>query len=227
MMAVCAISHEAPMSHDTSKPVSSPEQQRYGLWFWLLLGIVALVAIGLLQYRAERSNPEKSSLVGHRLPQLELEPLTGAKRSIGLDDLTGHVTLMDFWGTWCPPCRQELPHLAVLAAKHKDAPGFQVFAVSCGGAGREDIDELRANTTEFLQDRQLDLPTYADPQGFTRMGIEMIGGFEGYPTTLVIDRQGMIRGAWLGYRPGDERDIGRVVAEVLNEGAAGDTNPKR
>ncbi len=197
---------------------ADPKSQPYGIWFWLLLGVAVLVAVGLLLDRAERA-PEirQSSLVGHRLPHLQLAPLNGAERSIGLDDLTGHVTLLDFWGTWCPPCREEIPHIATLAAKYKDAPGFQVLAVSCGTDDREDVGELRADTFEFLQQQHLDLPTYFDPQAFTRQGIDMIGGFQGYPTTLVLDRQGIIRGAWVGYQTGDERDIERVIAELLKK----------
>src|SRR5436305_7290789 len=129
----------------TARGQARVKNQPHGIGFWLLLGAAALVVIALFEFRGEPGpQPRQSSLVGHRLPQLQLSPLTGTERSIGADDLTGHVTLLDFWGTWCPPCREEIPHIATLAAKYKDAPGFQVLAVSCGGgADREDIGELR------------------------------------------------------------------------------------
>ena len=76
--------------------------------------------------------------VGRKLPQLELKPLTGDGRPVSLEDLKGRVTLIDFWGTWCPPCAEELPHIAALATRFSGQLDFQVLAVSCGPDNRNE-----------------------------------------------------------------------------------------
>jgi cytochrome c biogenesis protein CcmG/thiol:disulfide interchange protein DsbE len=152
--------------------------------------------------------------VGRRLPHLDLKPLTGEGKPVSLGDLEGRVTLIDFWGTWCPPCREEFPHIAALAAHFRNRPDFQVLAVSCGG-GEEDFNVIADETRAFLESYKIDLPTYKDPGGYSRRGIDMVSGFQGYPTTLVLDRQGIIRGLWFGYRRGYEQQIEKLVAELL------------
>jgi len=155
--------------------------------------------------------------VGRRLPQLELKPLTGGGSPVSLVDLEGRVTLLDFWGTWCGPCVEEVPHLAVIAEKFRGHADFLMLPVSCGGGGREDFAELAANTQAFLTVRQLTMPTYIDPGGYSRHGVDMVAGFQGYPTTIVLDRRGVIRGFWIGYYGGDERQVEKLVGELLDE----------
>ena len=145
---------------------------------------------------------------------MQLQPLTGDGKPLGLKNLAGKVVLLDFWGTWCPPCREELPHIVELADKYRDRADFQLLAVSCG-AGDDDPHSLRAATESFLANRKLDISTFFDPQGYTRLQVEKVAGFEGYPTTLVLDRQGIIRGLWVGYEPGTENEIGALVAKLL------------
>jgi thiol-disulfide isomerase/thioredoxin len=152
--------------------------------------------------------------VGKRLPGLDLKPLTGDGKPVALGDLEGRVTLIDFWGTWCPPCREEFPHIAALSAQYGNRPDFQLLAVSCGG-GEEDYTALADETKAFLENYKIDLPTYKDPGGYSRRAVDMVAGFRGYPTTLVLDRQGIIRGLWFGYRAGYEQQIEKLVAELL------------
>jgi thiol-disulfide isomerase/thioredoxin len=154
--------------------------------------------------------------IGQPIPQLSLKPLTGDSKPIELSSLAGRVVLIDFWGTWCPPCAEELPHVAAIAAKYDGRADFLCLPVSCGG-GAEKHDDLRDETIAFLQGYKLDLATYWDPGTYTRFGVEMAAGFSGYPTTIVLDRHGIIRGLWVGYRRGDERQIERCVAEQLDK----------
>jgi cytochrome c biogenesis protein CcmG/thiol:disulfide interchange protein DsbE len=183
----------------------------------LLIFVAAAVAIALIfEMSTSSDSGTHHRSVGHRLPHLDLKPLTGAGKPVALGDLEGRVTLIDFWGTWCPPCVEEFPHIAALAAKYGDRSDFKVLAVSCGGAEENGQAALAEQTEAFLQSYRIDLPTYRGPGGFSRQAVGMVAdGFGYYPTTLVLDRQGIIRGMWVGYRRGYEQQIEKLVVELL------------
>ena len=128
---------------------------------------------------------------------------------------TGKVTLLNFWGTWCPPCRRELPGIARLAARLADDPRFQLVAVSCGSGGRDEIEALAARTRAFLDERQIGIDPWADPDGLARMVVADTLGFNAFPTTYLIGPEGIVRGVWVGYRPRDEADMARAVVSLL------------
>lgn len=204
---------------DANEPRDEPTGRRRGnLMAWLVFGAAAL-AIGLVfQFSGTDEIGAHHPAVGRRLPQLELKPLTGDGRPVSLADLDRRVTLIDFWGTWCPPCAEELPHIATLAAKYSGQPDFQVLAVSCGSDNRnEDFAAIAEQTEAFIRNFKINLPTYKDPGSVSRRGVDLVAGFSGYPTTMVLDRRGVIRGLWFGYRPGYERQIEKLVAELLDE----------
>ena len=77
------------------------------------------------------------------LPIVSLDDAT-----IPVPSLTGKVTLLNFWGTWCPPCRKELPGLVRISQRLNEEPRFQLIAVSCGSGG--DDANLARETTSFL-----------------------------------------------------------------------------
>ena len=77
---------------------------------------------------------------------------------------------------------------------------------------------LDYDTRVFLRQANIDMPTYADPGGATRRAAADAVGLEHLPTTLVLDRQGAIRGAWSGARSGDERQIRQLIGQLLAEG---------
>lgn len=188
--------------------------------------IVAMLAIlalfGLVMVKYSPFNPqdvpvgEHHPAVGKQINHLDLIPLTGPSEKVQLADLTGRITLMNFWGTWCPPCRQEFPHLREIFEKFRDRPDFLFLSVSCGGGTSEDVETLRADTAGFLAEISPDFPTYADPELQTRKEVDRVAGFKGYPTTLILDRNATIRGVWEGYWPGLEREITATLEKLLN-----------
>ncbi len=155
--------------------------------------------------------------IGQKLPHLALEPLTGDAPRVTFNDLTGRVTVLNFWGTWCPPCRREFPHVVALRERLQGRPEFQLWAVSCGQEDDRDLAELRAATESFLRAQPAGLPTYADVGGETRRSLIMglrLDGFA-YPTTLVIDQAGTVRGFWQGYVSGMELEVAALVDSLL------------
>jgi cytochrome c biogenesis protein CcmG, thiol:disulfide interchange protein DsbE len=189
------------------------------------VAILALVAIATISYLSspppqkppEPQIPDYLSQpgVGKRLPDLELEPLTGDGKSAKLDGLAGQVVAVNLWGTWCPPCRQEFPEIAELYEKLRNTPHFRLLAVSCGPGGKEDPKTLWNETKEFVADSGYEMPTYSDPNLTTRSAFDRVAGLRAFPTTFVIDGEGRIRGVWVGYRPGIAHEIQELVEPLL------------
>ncbi len=155
--------------------------------------------------------------VGQRLSYLELEPLTGNPPQLSSADLQGRVLLLNFWGTWCPPCRAELPHMAALWQKYADRNDFRLAAISYPIGGDIDVPSLRDATSALLRRLTIDLPTYYDPDARSLTAVDRAIGFEGFPTNVLVDRHGVIRAIWEGYAPGVEQEIEKRVDKLLDE----------
>jgi cytochrome c biogenesis protein CcmG, thiol:disulfide interchange protein DsbE len=172
-------------------------------------------------------NPETTYRgIGDQLRFLELEPLTGNPPRLSVADLQNRVVLLNFWGTWCRPCRDELPHVAALRQRFAGQAAFRLVAISYPPLGQgDDLQSLREETTALLKRLSLDLPTYWDPDNMTRTAVDQLipdaveefSSVALFPLTVLLDRQGAIRAIWLGYRPGVETEIERYVDKVLSE----------
>jgi thiol-disulfide isomerase/thioredoxin len=205
---------QPPDQPPTAAPSAAPSR---GLGIVLgSLGVLGLAAVVLiLMTLGPTSQSESHPAVGNRLAALELKPLTGEATPVTLDDLKGKVALVNFWGAWCPPCRAELPHLAAVADKFAGQPDFRFLPISCGQGGAEDPEELRGRTEETLQQLGLHVATYCDPAFTTRHAFDKAGRFEGFPTTFLLDRQGVIRHVWVGYYPQVSQQVESGIRELL------------
>jgi thiol-disulfide isomerase/thioredoxin len=128
---------------------------------------------------------------------------------------TGKVTLLNFWGTWCGPCRRELPGMARIAGRLATEPGFQLVAVSCGAGGRDEITEITDITQSFLAEQKLTIAAWADPSGMARLIAGELLGFSAYPTTYLIGPDARVLAVWIGYRSRDEADMARALVAAL------------
>jgi thiol-disulfide isomerase/thioredoxin len=184
------------------------------LHWWLLAAVAAVFIYAFLRPAGQN---EHAGAIGATLQRVHLAPLTGGGEPVELKDLQGRVTVINFWGTWCPPCRAEFPHVVALNGRFREHEAFQLFAVSCGSGYDTDLAELTDETTAFLRQQEFEVPTYADPEAVTRIAVqEVLGGTSfSYPTTLVLDKSGVIRGVWVGYMPGEERDVEALVEKLL------------
>ena len=159
-------------------------------------------------------NQETRRYVGKSVPKISLISLDTGDETLTLSE---KITLLNFWGTWCPPCRQELPGLARLASRLADDPRFQLIAVSCGGGKRDDLDQLRSETEAFLASTRIVLSPWADPTGATRLRLTEAFGFRAYPTSYLIGPDQKILAIWTGYSPSVETQIAQSVARSLKQ----------
>jgi thiol-disulfide isomerase/thioredoxin len=193
---------------------------RSRVWTWTSLAVLAAIVFVYLALvgPGRTSHGTQGPAIGRKLPYLELQPLTGDSQWTSLRDLAGHVTVVNYWGTWCSPCRLEFPHIVELASKFADRGDFKLLAVSCGEGSDAELDELADETQTFLKSKNGTLPTYADQHAASRRELARFLGLEfGYPTTLVLDRQGIIRGLWEGYTSGSEVEMSDLVQQLLDE----------
>ena len=159
-------------------------------------------------------NQETRRHVGKSVPKISLVSLDTGDETLTLSE---KITLLNFWGTWCPPCRQELPGLARLASRLADDHRFQLIAVSCGGGKRDDLDQLRSETEAFLASTRIVLSPWADPTGATRLRFTEAFGFRAYPTSYLIGPDQKILAIWTGYSPSVETQIAQSVARSLKQ----------
>jgi thiol-disulfide isomerase/thioredoxin len=156
--------------------------------------------------------------VGVKLSKLDLIPLTGNAQLVDSSILDGKVTLINFWGPWCTYCVVEFPHLVELEQHFRSEPDFQFFSVSTNQDPTNRIG-LAEETAEFLKRHRAEFPTYHDPDAKSQIALMRAANLTdmGYPTTLVLDRQGIIRGLWTGYHSGDELFVRLAIEEALRD----------
>jgi thiol-disulfide isomerase/thioredoxin len=177
-------------------------------WLLVKLGLAGVLVAGCGR---EPSHPA----LGKRLGPLPVAPIVDP--SGDAPRLAGRVTLLNFWGTWCPPCRRELPGLARTAAALRDEPRFQLLAVACRGTGFGSPAELAAEAGEFLLANDLAIPAYVftDPAGTD--GLVTTLAVRSLPATFLIGPDATVRHAWIGYRPRDEAEIAAAIVQLLKE----------
>lgn len=123
--------------------------------------------------------------------EFDFELQTIDDQTVRLSDLRGKVVIVDFWGTWCPPCRREIPHFVALHKQYKDA-GLAIVGLNYEGV---EADEARTKIAEFAKANGIEYPCLLGDEK-TR---DQVPNFEGYPTTLFIDRTGKVRLKVVGY----------------------------
>ncbi len=157
---------------------------------FMLLGTLALVYLGR----------DRAVILNAPLGDFELLPLLSTDETPTIHSVQGKTVVIHFWGTWCGPCRSEYPEYAKLSSKYEEREEVQFLSVSCSPGREENMQQLAADTKSFLDEFGITMPIYSDPAAFTRGRLAMMmsqGGFA-YPTTLVIDKQGVIRMVWRG-----------------------------
>jgi thiol-disulfide isomerase/thioredoxin len=156
----------------------------------LFLSLVAVGLVGCNQHSTSPTHPKEPAIeageIGSRLPDFAVKDLQG--HSLSSADLRGRVVLIDFWATWCQPCKKEMP-------------GYQKLVDRYGSRGVVVIG--------FKFDTMIDME---DPLPFARkIGVryplavatedvkQRFGGIEGLPTTMLYDRQGILRTKVIGF----------------------------
>lgn len=120
--------------------------------------------------------PEVGIIVGKQVPVFTLNSLEGVKTTVGK---ANKVTVINFWATWCPPCRQEMPELNRFWHKYEQSVDF--YAVN--------IEEQPEKVKAFMDKGQYTMPVIMDHKG----EVAKTFSINAVPTTVVVDKNGIIR----------------------------------
>ncbi|MDR1903798.1 MAG: TlpA family protein disulfide reductase [Treponema sp.] len=131
-------------------------------------------------------------------------PLLDGK-NVKLSSFKGKVVFLNFWATWCPPCRNEMPSMEVLYQRYRNK-GLEFLAV--------DVMEGKEEVSSFMKDFSLSFPAALDSSG----NVSGLYGIRGIPTTFIIDRQGMIIVASIGGREWNTQAVFNAFDLLLSYG---------
>lgn len=160
----------------------------------------ACARIGVLILCLAAGAASMASEVSGSAPDFTLK--SGAGENLKLAEFRGQVVLINFWASWCGPCRQEMPLLDQLYQQYK-ALGFVVLGVN--------VDEDVAQANMLLKKVQVNFPVVYD----TANKVSELYRVSGMPTTVIVDRDGNMRYRHEGYLPGYEDTYQQQVRTLL------------
>lgn len=160
---------------------------------------------GARQLQAERPEEEDTNaLRGQPAPDFTLTDLDG--NTVSLSSLQGKVVFLDFWATWCPPCRQSLPHTQALSQHEKAQSGdLVVLAVNL----RETPEQVK----QFMQEQGFSFRVVMDRDASVARAYRV----QGIPTFVVIDRSGKLAWVQVGFAPGTEKEMEQAILKALGQ----------
>jgi thiol-disulfide isomerase/thioredoxin len=137
-------------------------------------------------------------------PAWELPLIANGEGTVADSTYLGRVTYLDFWASWCGPCRLSLPALNRLSKEFDDAD-FGVVAIS--------VDYVDEDALDFLKRYPVDYPVAIDKTGNSGRDFAVAGMPSGY----LIDRDGLIREVHVGFRKGDEKILRDKIQELITD----------
>ena len=161
----------------------------------LLIGFLVVFLPFTLLYAADISP-------GQQAPEFTLKSLKD--RNLSLKELRGQVVMINFWATWCAPCRQEIPALNTLYEKYRDT-GFVLLGVN--------VDTESVNAIQMASKLKATYPILFD----TDKRASVLYQVSAMPTTILIDRDGKVRYIQKGYVTGIENKYQAQIRELLKE----------
>ena len=181
----------------------------------LAAGLLLFAAVGVLQYIAslpiapaitpETARARKLFPLDFTLPDLQ-------GNAVRLSDLRGKVVLINFWATWCYPCRTEMPSLEALYQDYWDQ-GFEILAIAIDVQGK-------AVVVPFVEAFKLTFPVLLAPHNDVGTRLQV----SGIPTSYLLDKHGRIATREVGPRDWNSQKMRRLLDQLLREEARGPTS---
>jgi len=148
------------------------------------------------------SSLASSGLTGKPAPDFALKSSTG--ENMRLSEYRGDVVMINFWATWCGPCRQEMPLLDDLHSRYERV-GFNLLGVN--------IDDDSSRAMDMIRELGVSFPVLFDD----RKEVSRLYDVDAMPVTVIVDREGTVRYVHQGYKPGYEEKYLDEVRSLLRE----------
>lgn len=169
-----------------------PEKVRFRTLLW----VFGFMACTMLPVRAAMP------AVGQKAADFTLRASSG--QNIKLSEQRGKVVMINFWATWCAPCREEMPHLNKLHEQYRKA-GFVLLGVN--------VDDKAAAAEAMARELKIVFPVLFD----TDKQVSRRYDVDAMPSTLLIDRDGKVRYIFRGYRSGTEQRYDAAIRELIKQ----------
>jgi len=160
------------------------------------------LTLGLLLTVFAVTSLASAGLEGQVAPDFALKSSTG--ENLRLSEYRGNVVMINFWATWCGPCRQEMPLLDELYTRYERV-GFSLLGVN--------IDDDSRRAMQMIEDLGVSFPVLFD----ARKEVSKLYEVEAMPVTVLVDREGNVRYVHHGYKPGYEDKYLDQVRSLLRE----------
>jgi peroxiredoxin len=187
---------------------------------WIIVGVILLVAVSLislylytLSVKMKKVEEERYKGFFSSLGIQKINPPVKAKdftledlevSAVNLKDFQGKVVFLNFWATWCPPCRVEMPAMEKLWQKFKQED-FVILAV--------DLRERKEKINSFVKTNGYTFPVLLDSMG----AVANTYGIRAIPTTYLLDSEGRIVGRALGARDWASADAFKLIEQLLSK----------
>lgn len=163
-----------------------------------LLAVASALVLAVVAAMPAKPSKEAPPSVGQPVP-LKFNAIKGGK--VDLSTMKGKVVLIDFWATWCPPCREEIPNV-VAAYKKLHDKGFEIIGIS--------LDQDRGALTKYIKENDMTWPQYFDGKGWENE-ISTRFGIHGIPAMWLVDKEGNL--ASTDVRGNLEAEVEKLLAK--------------
>ncbi len=147
--------------------------------------ISAILALMIMLLTACAAGNTESTTITTPKPPMELALKDTDGKPVFLRDLRGEVVLLNYWASWCSPCREEMPLLDAFYQEHQ-SEGFTLIAIN--------VSESAIAAADYVEEHGYTFPVWSDPAGNSMIEI----GISGLPASLLLDREGRLQKVWLG-----------------------------
>ena len=144
------------------------------------LFVMLLCAAMMISACSKEKSAASRSVAVEKSPAPEISFVAMDGKSVNLSSLKGKVVLLNFWATWCPPCREEIPSMMKLQKTMAGKP-FEMVCISVDDGGKPAVEK-------FFSESGFSIPTYFDPNKSAQKAY----GITGVPETFIIDKNGII-----------------------------------
>lgn len=163
---------------------------------------IVFIAIMVLLVSSSCTKGKKQAMKGDEAPDFTLSDLTGS--DVCMSDLRGKVVLIEFWATWCPPCRESIPAMNEIYKRYNEK-GLVILGISVD-KGQNVAEDLRA----FVREYSILYPVLIDSKN-----INNLYGVYSIPTTFLIDKDGKVILKNIGFSPELEDKLSKEIERLL------------